>query len=211
MNLLDRAAAALGLTGPLKAADRPLWAAARTLPDLCELTAQWLEGRIASQPGYYGPVDVDEEDAPGLTDTLAALNRAGFLTYNSQAGFYGAGFDSARWRLHASVSGFATPATLRWIEKALSATATGLLVYTCRDVKRPGPGFPVTRRNGRPHTVFGAQYGRSVIGEIYADCSDEAIDEVCRTMHVTVYDPMPGRNTMWEPLRHAAVVNGGAR
>ena len=39
-------------------ADRKLWAAARTLADLGELTARWLEGRIASQPGYaanYGP------------------------------------------------------------------------------------------------------------------------------------------------------------
>ena len=47
--------------------DRKLWAQTRTLADLGELTAQWLEGRIASVPGYCGsPADETASLAPVL-------------------------------------------------------------------------------------------------------------------------------------------------
>jgi hypothetical protein len=107
--------------GTLTPDDRPRWAAARTLADLGELTAQWLEGRIDSQPGYYGRVDVDEDKVPGLTETLILLNRAGFLTNGSQAGFDGKGFDNARWQQLAAVTGFASKETYGWLE-ALSVS-----------------------------------------------------------------------------------------
>jgi hypothetical protein len=52
MALLDRVRDLAGrLSGPLTREDRPRWQAARTRAYLCDLTAQWLEGRIASQPG----------------------------------------------------------------------------------------------------------------------------------------------------------------
>ena len=35
--------------------DRKLWASARTLDDLCELTAMWLEGELEQTPGHLGP------------------------------------------------------------------------------------------------------------------------------------------------------------
>ncbi len=61
------------------------WRAARTLAGLGELTAEWLEGTIASIPTVvpgYGP---DEETA-ALIPVLAACNRAGYVTTVSQPG-----------------------------------------------------------------------------------------------------------------------------
>jgi hypothetical protein len=86
-----------------------IWAAARSLNDLCALTERWLRADLATQPGYSGSVDVDEEEAPGLTDACIALNRAGFLTRNSQAGFDGTGYDGARWTQLAAVDGITIP------------------------------------------------------------------------------------------------------
>jgi Domain of unknown function (DUF6919) len=74
-----------GSDRPLSRSERRVWADARTLDDAGELTAQWLDGTIRSQPGYYGPCDVDEDYCPGLTATLVACNRNGFVTMNSQA------------------------------------------------------------------------------------------------------------------------------
>jgi len=82
--------------------ERNLWASARTLPDLAELTAQWLEGRIKSQPGYADGWGPDEETLPHVP-VLAAANRAGFLTCNSQ---------SADGRLEAWVTGFVSDEAL---------------------------------------------------------------------------------------------------
>jgi hypothetical protein len=61
------------------------WRAARTLPDLGNATADWLEGKTASQPGYapgHGP----DTETTGLIPGLAAANRAGFVTRQSQPG-----------------------------------------------------------------------------------------------------------------------------
>ncbi len=112
MNLISRFFAAIGIGDgrPLTRRDRSLWAAARSLADLGELTALWLDGSIASQPGYYGPCDVDEDDAPGLTDTLILLNRAGYVTFGSQAGY-----DGAPWQQLAAVEGLAAPHTYNWL------------------------------------------------------------------------------------------------
>ena len=46
--------------------DLAAWRSARTLADLGELTARWLEGTVASVPGYCGPPDRGDEGAgPG--------------------------------------------------------------------------------------------------------------------------------------------------
>jgi hypothetical protein len=202
-------------SGPLRRADRPRWAAARTLGDLAELTAQWLEGRIASQPGYYGRVDVDEADAPGLTDTLAALNRAGFLTRNSQAGYDGEGYDGAHWRLHAAVTGFASEAAVAWLRQAVAGRGCRLVVHDCKPrwcVTR-GAGVYVTYRDDgnrlEPVTNFGTQVGEATIARELYGCGDEAVAAVCAAKQVTVYDTGPGRNDrLWSVLRAAAAAHG---
>jgi hypothetical protein len=73
------------------------------LADLGELTAQWLEGTIASVPTVWPGCGPDEE-ATELIPVLAARNRAGYVTTVSRAGegpapgYDGAVVDSARGR-----------------------------------------------------------------------------------------------------------------
>jgi len=98
----------------VKRRDRRLWASAGSLADLGELTAQWCAGAITETPGHAGPPD--DETLPYL-DLLAAVNRAGFVTENSQA----ADRDWTAW-----VCGFADSATTGWLlSDAAGAGLTG--------------------------------------------------------------------------------------
>lgn len=203
--LVDRFVALLDRRGPLTRADRPLWASTRTLPDLAELTAQWLEGRIASQPGY-GRVDVHEDDAPDLTTALIALNRAGYLTNDSQAGYDGEGYDGAHWQQVAAVTGFASWATVDWLADALVDTGFRIIARPCRTRWQwPDPGVVVTYRDGVPVAEYGRQLDAPTIADLlYEGCGDAAIEAVCAAMQVTIYDPEPASNCLWSVLRAVA-------
>ena len=106
--------------GAMSTADRQAWEAARTLADLGELTAQWLEGAIASQPAYTPGCGPDPETAP-LIPVLACCNRAGYVTNGSQPGEAGTGYDGAWWEQRAAVEGFASPAVAERIWEAAEA------------------------------------------------------------------------------------------
>jgi hypothetical protein len=190
--------------GPVTRADRPLWAATRTRDDVGELTAQWLEGRIASQPGCSGTVDVDEDDAPGLTDTLVLLNRSGFVTDQSQAGCDTTN-EYGHWRQHAAVSGYASRATCVWLRDRLTGTryrlTASVLDWRGRPERLVGRPVTVTWRDNRPWTTFGRPLRRRDIRFLYGDCGREAIDALCAAVQITIYDPRPARNDLWSFLR----------
>ena len=76
------------------------WAEARTLLEVGELTAQWLEGRIPKSPWYRGAPDPETTE---IVPVLAALNRIGFVTTMSQPG---RGL-SEEYAQRAEVSGYA--------------------------------------------------------------------------------------------------------
>lgn len=110
----------------MKRADRRRWAAARTLPDLGELTAQWCTGQVAQTPGHAG--GPCPETLPYL-DLLAAVNRSGFVTEGSQA----AGPTWTAW-----VYGFADgPTAGRLIPDAAAAglTARGLEPWVQEEIR----------------------------------------------------------------------------
>lgn len=65
-------------------ADRQGWQAARSLQDLAEQTARWLEGSSTYLPTYGAP-GPDRETAP-LSGVLAQINRLGLMTDVSQPG-----------------------------------------------------------------------------------------------------------------------------
>lgn len=205
MNLLKRAFTAIDFGGPLTAADCRLWADARSLTDLSRLTEMWLEGRIDSQPHYYGRVDVDEAEAPGLTRALVALNRINFLTDNSQAGYAGPGDDGATWTQLAAVSGYADLATVdriaaRLPERYRFVVHTGLR----RRFQRLNPGVWVTFRDGIPYTGFAPQMTRGQITFEWEGCHRDAIRAIQSACTVAIYDPMPGENDLWAALERAA-------
>jgi hypothetical protein len=100
----------------MKRAERKHWASARSLQDLGELTALWCTGAIIQTPGHAGPPAA--ETLPYL-EPLAAVNRSGFVTENSQA----AGPDWTAW-----VCGFADGATTGWLLS--DAVSAGLITRT---------------------------------------------------------------------------------
>lgn len=184
---------------------RDPWANARTMSDLCDLTERWLLGLVRFQPSYPAPVDVDEGEAPGLTGALVALNRAGYLTDSSQAGFDGLGYDGAHWRCHAAVSGFTDTVTVDRITKALGNTRFKMISNPVhRGWRRRFPGVPATIRESAVLAVSGRQLSAQEVADIYDGCHQQAIDAVCAAQRVTVYDPRPGANDLWFALRDAA-------
>ncbi|MFD3568461.1 DUF6919 domain-containing protein [Streptomyces sp. NPDC058667] len=83
-----------------------VWRTARSIDDLGENMALWLEGRIPSWPGYLGD-EFGEEETNGarhLMPTLIAANRSGFVTTCSQPGSDEV-IDGAHWRQRAWVEG----------------------------------------------------------------------------------------------------------
>jgi hypothetical protein len=188
----------------VKRADRQRWASARTLADLGELTALWLEGRIPSQPGYAPGCGPDDETA-ALVPVLAACNRAGFVTDGSQPGESCTGYDGAWWEQRAAVTGFAAPEVAARLRSA--AERSGLLVQAHDATRwrfRFRTAIPVTLREGSAITRFGAQLPRRHLRDGwtgYGICSPSAVREVCAAKQVTIVDPEWGRNdVLWPAL-----------
>ena len=201
-------------TGAMSTADRQAWEAARTLADLGELTAQWLEGGIASQPAYAPGCGPDPETTP-LIPLLACCNRAGYVTNGSQPGEAGTGYDGAWWEQRAAVEGFASPAVAGRIWEA--AEAAGLTVIAHAPATLPrwriryDRAVPVTRREARPCTWFGAQLSRRHLRDGwtgYGICHPDAVTALCTAWQVTVIDPGWGRNDRLWPVLHDALTTG---
>jgi len=203
-NLLARIAGA----ETVSRAEERIWAEPTTLAGLGELHAQWLEGRLRSQPGYCAPVDVDEDVVPGMAELFAACCRAGFVTTNSQAALAQDGYDGAWWEQRAAAEGFADDATLDRLTAV--ATAAGLNIQAGRAGRRTShrQAVDVTIRDGRQHTGFGAILSVSHLADEwlgYGMCSDGAIDAVIDAWQVLVYDPEWDNNDrLWPALARFA-------
>jgi hypothetical protein len=184
--------------GPVLRADRARWAGASSLAELGELTAQWLTGQIASQPGYHGPVDVDEHLAPGLTGALVAVNRAGAVTTGSQAGLVDGHVVQLAW-----VDAFVDDDLLARLQAAVAGTGYRVIVHA------PGTRWvSVTWDQGKAWTSTGwmdAEYW----AWHYEGIGRAALEQVLAARQAAVIDPVPGRNTLWAWLGQA--VQAGSR
>lgn len=171
----------------------PVWRSARSLADLGECTALWLEGRIAEQPGYGGQVDVDEDLAPGMTGALIAANRAGYVTVQSQGG-------SDRFGQQAAVIGLTTPDMAKWLAEAMPEPIR-VAVWG-----RPPRDFREQRRwDLESGAVFGPEQiaGRSGLELWYAGCHPDALAEAFAAWQVAIWHPEVGPNDMWAALHEA--------
>ncbi|AVH61840.1 hypothetical protein C4B68_40750 (plasmid) [Streptomyces dengpaensis] len=173
--------------------DRRRWRSARTISDLSELMALWLEGKIASRPGYqprYGP---DDETAH-LVPSLAALCRAGYVTTCSQPGFAGTGADGLWWEQRAAVELVVTDPTLfhRLVDAAYAA---GLFVRI--NDYRPDGGVqeePVvaTTRDGEAMTAFGGRISRADMAIQWPGLDRDLYREVSTGTYVSIIAPEYG-------------------
>lgn len=183
----------------------PDWKSVRSLADLGELTARWLEGDVPEVPSYGGPPD--DETLP-LVPVLAALNRAGYVTTCSQPGEAGSGYEGALWEQRAAVEGLATPSMVLPI--IIAAASAGLMVIAHDPARLPrrrvrwDRAVPVTIRDGEPYTWFGAQVPRRDPRDRatgYGACHPAAVTAICPAWQITVIDPEWGRGALlWETL-----------
>lgn len=188
--------------------NRHLWASARTLADLGELTARWLEGSVAEQPGYCGPSDIED---PALVPLLARLNRAGFMTTGSQIGEDGPGYDGVRWQQRAAVEGFAGTALAQELYDVARSAGLMTAVHYPATLPRRRYGYSraitVTMRADCDYTRFGVQLPRRHIRDPhigYGICHRDAVDALCGAWQVAVIDPEVGRNDLlWDSVAAA--------
>ncbi|MFJ9903936.1 DUF6919 domain-containing protein [Streptomyces sp. NPDC101152] len=175
-------------------AHRALWRAARTLDDLGELTAQWLEGRISYVLGY-GTAAPDEETIP-LVPVLADLNRHGYVTAFSQPGVP---LDEDGDGQRAAVSGFCTEQTAQRIKASLLRTELVVVAY-------PGgsdvaPSIVATVYGGENVWVGGATSPSDLADEYGEGLGLAGLDALCNAWQVDILDPVWGRTgLLWERL-----------
>ena len=193
--------------------DLAAWQSARTHADLGELTARWLEGTIASVPGYCGPPAGETEE---LIPVLAKLNRAGFVTTGSQPAFDGPGYDGAHWRQRAAVEGFAGPELASALLAAASGAGLTDVLHDPATLSRWRYDYDrdvtVTTRDGYEVTGFGVQLPRRHIRDSwigYGICHRDAVDALCSAWQVTVIDRQWGRaDLLWDVLAGAVYPHG---
>jgi hypothetical protein len=185
-------------------AGREEWAHAKTLDDLGELMARWIEGALQYRPAYYGGEPAPETDP--LRETLAAYNRRGFVTTDSQPSIRinAKGFGQRAW-----VSGYSNEDLARRL--GALGLWTDLLVF----LFPPGDylwgyGVPVTIEEFRPFTWVGRYLGNAYRQEYWAkDCSREALLALMRAWEVHIIDPRWGREAyLWEHVSAVLLEDG---
>lgn len=180
--------------------DRRQWASARTLEDLANNTADWLEGRVRYQPGYFG-LSAAPETKP-LIEHLARYNRHGLMTCDSQPATGPGGI----WAQRAWVQGFCTHDTADKISRAVDPTDL-IAIWTA-----PGSSgstrIPVTLKDREPYTWAGPMPDAS-INDYYAYDCPGAIHALHDAWQVAVIDSQWGRNTLlWDLLAEALEAEG---
>ncbi|MEU1516288.1 hypothetical protein ABZ490_29820 [Streptomyces sp. NPDC005811] len=171
--------------------DRRRWRSAHTVADLGELMALWLEGDLRSWPGYMPRCGPDEETTH-LIPSLAALNRAGFLTTASQPGEAGTGHDGLWWEQHAAVEGLVSDRML-YYRLLDAAKAAGLDVAV--DDAQTGthdPGIIATTVDGEPFTEFGARLSYRDMRTIWPVIREPAFISLATAVRMAIVAPEPG-------------------
>ncbi len=187
--LRDRAAAFLPDANGMSRSDRARWASAKTMADLGELVIAWLHGEITQTPGHCGPPC--EETYP-LVPYLEVLNRAGFVTDNSQLAESVGG---RTW--NTDVDGFASDEVLARIREACEGT--GLIVAACRGC---------VHECGRHLKWWFCPWKEQA--DFWAERCPQVADELYGSWFVHVEDPVPGRNDLlWPVLEKVLSPDGG--
>lgn len=185
--------------------DRARWRAARSITDLGHLTALWLEGEVTSHPGCATPNYGPDKETAHLVPVLAAANRAGYLTDNSQPGLIQRGSDGDLWEQRAAVTGWIDPDNQQLVRRITTAARdAGLLVC----VDHPGSQIPVTKVDGQDYTIFGAVLPEYLHVLWPARLIDrDLFTALANAASVTVADPQYGRDSLLWPVLTQALAH----
>jgi hypothetical protein len=173
------------------------WAEPTTLRGLGEVMARWLEGDLPWAPGYGGGPD---EETTGLIPVLAALNRAGLVTHQSQPAYERRPEGDPEYDHDgvAAVWGFADRVTLAWLQQAVAGTGLVLLYGTA-------PRWRTRRQD------LNVLFSRRYLLDMYDLFSDGVITDLRAAYQVCIYDPDCDRaDLLWDTLSAAPQVRAAA-
>ncbi|MFF5703424.1 DUF6919 domain-containing protein [Streptomyces sp. NPDC012794] len=178
-----------------------VWRDARSITDLGQHMAAWLEGRLPSWPGYHGPFGQEETDgARHLIPVLAAANRAGYVTTCSQPACDEV-LDGVRWRQRAWVEGVVDKRSplLRRLEDLAGRGFTVVHGW-------PRAGYELTTRDGRAVTgIGGFRMRRNDVVREWRGVGHQAIRDLKENgVRIHLIDLTYGRDDrLWPALANA--------
>lgn len=180
------------------------WKKATSVAELGQLMADWLEGRLGGwTPGYLD--DRPDEETNHLIPILAACNRAGFVTTNSQPGHQPQrGYDGRMWRQRAWVKGWvADGALLNKVRTA--AKRAGMTAIAHGPSSRGGNWIPLVEADGEIQMAAGDYLGhRRVINSEWRGVGRHATNELRHATYLELIDPVWGRDDrLWPALAQA--------
>ncbi|PTT60936.1 DUF6919 domain-containing protein [Arthrobacter sp. HMWF013] len=182
--------------------DKGAWRQATTLAAAGELTARWLEGESHYQAATFTPT-YDDETAP-IASELAALNRNGLFTKESQPGLRKG--ETAQRQYVTAFCSAETAADLL----ALS-TRSELVTVAHAPGESSSAAIPVTLDGGEVVTVLGSSEN-PVDEEQIQDWANETNDTLALLLadswYVEILDPVWGRNVVLLPAVLDALTAG---
>jgi hypothetical protein len=173
--------------------DAEPWRSARSLEEIGELVAQWLEGHLLYQPAYLAPGPAAETS--GLIPVLAAINRKGLVTRNSQPGrALQDGYGQRAW-----VTGFCTQKTLWQLEDLVLPTE--LVLIASPPLAGWSIGVPITIVGGRANTHGCQRLDLQGIQFLYGADLPAGVAALSESWQVDLIDPSWGRDSLlWQVL-----------
>ncbi|QNE13101.1 hypothetical protein [Pseudarthrobacter sp. NBSH8] len=179
--------------------DKGAWRQAITLAAAGELTARWLEGKSGYQAATF-TVRYDAE-TEAIAAELAALNRSGLFTKESQPGLRTDGSAQRQY-----VTGFCSAEAAA--ELLALSTRTELVTVAHAPGEASSAAIPVTLDGGEVVTVLGSSE-TPVEEDQIRDWADETNETLALLLadswYVEILDPGWGRNDVLLPAVLAAL------
>lgn len=170
-----------------------IWNTAQSFKDLCEFSAQWLEGKFENSLTYIGGPDPETEP---LIPFLAKINRAGFYTTFSQPADGPTDFGSAQ---RATLHGHTNEELARRLYALGLEKDLLVLAYP--------PGYdsdvqiPITVDGFQPFTWHGMTDGQSEREDYRNQLTKEAYFSLLTSWQVVLIDTVWGRKEyLWDCL-----------
>jgi hypothetical protein len=170
-----------------------IWKSAKGFKDLCELSAQWCEGKFEDTLTYLGKPAVESE---AILPTLANCNRAGFFTTFSQPGD-GNPIDGNAQR--ATIHGYADEDLARRLYAL--GLETGLLVLAFPPGFDNDTNIPITVNGFQIFTWHGMTDGQPEKEDYRNQLTKEAYHSLLTSWQVIIIDTEWGRDDLlWNSL-----------
>ena len=175
------------------------WKKAKNFEDLCELSAQWCEGKFENTLTYLGKPDPESE---AILPILIQCNRAGFFTTFSQPG---SGNPAEGEAQRATVHGYADEDLARRLYSL--GLETGLLVLAFPPGYDNDVNIPITVQDFQIYTWHGMTDGQPEKEDYRNQLTKDAYHSLLTSWQVILIDTEWGREELlWECLKE--VIDG---